>query len=111
MNEINDLIADMTAAAKSNPDHIVDFKSLFVVSVINILWAILGGQRFRRDDERFIQLLINVEEFLRGGNALLASFPIPFFIVRLFPSLPGLLGINTQLFVPLQKFIKVTSLI
>ncbi|XP_032795655.1 methyl farnesoate epoxidase [Daphnia magna] len=108
MNEINDLIADITATSNANPDHIVDFKGMFVVSVINILWTFLGGKRFRRDDEMFKKLSINVEQFLHGGNALKISFPIPAFILRSFPSLPRLLGISTQLFVPLQKFIKET---
>ncbi|KAI9552867.1 hypothetical protein GHT06_020751 [Daphnia sinensis] len=96
MDEINDLIVDIAVAAESNPDNIVDFK------------ACLMCQRFRHDDEMFKKLLANVERFLRGGNALRANIPVPAFVVRLFPSLPRLLGINTQLFIPLQKFIKET---
>jgi hypothetical protein len=45
MDEISDLISDITEAAKSDPDHVVDFKAIFTVSVFNILWAIIGGKR------------------------------------------------------------------
>ncbi|XP_046454333.1 methyl farnesoate epoxidase-like isoform X1 [Daphnia pulex] len=108
MGEITDLISEITATAKSNRDHVVDFKSIFSVSVINILWAIIGGKRFQRDDPKFKKLLDNIDQFLQSGNVLQANLPVPAILVRLFPSLPGWLGINTQLFVPIQKFIEET---
>jgi hypothetical protein len=108
MGEITDLISEITATAKSNRDHVVDFKSIFSVSVINILWAIVGGKRFQRDDPKFKKLLDNIDKFLQSGNVLQANLPVPAILVRLFPSLPGWLGINTQLFVPIQKFIEVS---
>ena len=57
IDEINDLISDMTETAKSDPGHVVDFKSIFTVSAINILWAIIGGKRFQRDNVKFKKLL------------------------------------------------------
>ncbi|EFX83960.1 hypothetical protein DAPPUDRAFT_47261 [Daphnia pulex] len=108
MDEIADLISEISTTAKSNPDHVVDFKSIFSVSVINILWAIIGGKRFQRDDPKFKKLLDNIDQFLGSGNVAQANLPIPAFLVRLFPSLPGRLGIKTQLFVPIQKFIEET---
>jgi hypothetical protein len=107
MDEIADLISEFRTTAESNPDHVVDFKSIFSVSVINILWAIIGGKRFQRDDPKFKKLLDNIDQFLGSGNVAQANLPIPAFLVRLFPSLPGRLGIKTQLFVPIQKFIEV----
>lgn len=50
MEEINELTSDITEAAQSDPEHVVDFRLIFTVSVINILWAIVGGKRYRRDD-------------------------------------------------------------
>ncbi len=68
MEEISDLISDITETAKSDPGHIVNFKAIFTVSVINILWAIVGGKRYRRDDPAFKKLLDSIDEFVRGGN-------------------------------------------
>jgi hypothetical protein len=109
MGEITDLIAEITAVAKSNRDHVVDFKSIFSVSVINILWAIVGGKRFQRGDPKFKKLLDNIDQFLQSGKALqvLANLPVPAVLIRLFPSLPRWLGINTDLFIPLHNFIEV----
>jgi hypothetical protein len=108
MDEISDLISDITEAAKSDPDHVVDFKAIFTVSVFNILWAIIaGGKRYQRDDPAFKQLLANVDLFLRGGNIAQVFIPVPAFLVRLFPSLPSRLGLKDELFVPIQQFIEV----
>ena len=109
MEEINDLISEITATAKSDPEHVVDFKAIFSVSVINILWAIVGGKRFQRNDPQFKKLLDNVNQFLQSGNAVQANLPVPAFLIRHFPSLPRRLGINTELFHPIQKFIEVLS--
>ncbi len=70
MEEINDLISDITEAARSDPGHVVDFKLIFTVSVINILWAIVGGKRYRRDDPEFKKILDNIDQFVRAGNAV-----------------------------------------
>jgi hypothetical protein len=107
IDEINDLILDITAAAKSDPGHVVDFKAIFTVSVINILWAIIGGKRYQRDDLKFKKLLANIDMFLRAGNIAQVLFPVPAFLVRHFPSLPSLLGLQDDLFVPIQQFIEV----
>ena len=109
MDEINDLISEITATAKSDPEHIVDFKAIFSVSVINILWAIVGGKRFQRNDPQFKKLLDNVNKFLESGNAVQANLPVPAFLVRLFPSLPRILGMKTELFSSIQKIIMVIT--
>jgi hypothetical protein len=106
MDEISDLISDITEAAKSDPDHVVDFKAIFTVSVFNILWVIIGGKRFQRDNLEFKKLLNNLAQFLKCGN-IRALLPIPAFLIRLFPSLPGKLGINGDLCLPVQQFIEV----
>ncbi|XP_046454340.1 methyl farnesoate epoxidase-like isoform X1 [Daphnia pulex] len=105
MDEISDLILDITEAAKSDPDHVVDFKAIFTVSVFNILWVIIGGKRFQRDNLEFKKLLNNLAQFLKCGN-IRALLPIPAFLIRLFPSLPGKLGINGDLCIPVQQFIE-----
>jgi hypothetical protein len=108
MDEIRDLIDEIRKQGQSNEDYIVDFKGIFVVSVVNILWAIVGGERFKRDDVRFKRLLEDIDLFFRVGNPVRANFPVPVFLLRLFPGLRSYFGVQTDMFEPLQKFIKVS---
>lgn len=110
MEEIRDLIDEIKNQAKSNVDNVVDFKGIFVVSVVNILWAIVGGERFRRDDARFKRLLEDIDLFFRVGNPVRANVPIPAILLRLFPGLRSYFGVQTDMFEPLQKFIKVSAI-
>ncbi|EFX83962.1 hypothetical protein DAPPUDRAFT_47355 [Daphnia pulex] len=107
-DEIRDLIDEIKKQGRSNDDFIVDFKGIFVVSVVNILWAIVGGERFQRDDARFKRLLEDIDLFFRVGNPVRANFPVPVFLLRLFPGLRSYFGVQTDMFEPLQKFIKET---
>lgn len=107
IDEINELLSDIDSVSKSDPDNVVDFRLIFSVSVINILWAIIGGKRYKRDDEAFKELLVSVEKFLRSGNAVRSSLPVPAFVLRNFPTLVEKIGINATLFDPVQKFIEV----
>ena len=109
MDEINDLLSDIKSAAQSDPDHVVDFNDIFTVSIINSLWAILCGKRYQRDDAAFKHLLSLIVQFLRGGSPVGGGVPIPAFLIRLFPSLPKLFGADTELFVPIQAFIRVVG--
>lgn len=108
MEEIRDLIDEMKNQANSNTESVVDFKGIFVVSVVNILWAIVGGERFQRDDARFKRLLDDIDLFFRVGNPVRANVPIPAFLLKLFPSLRSYFGVQTDMFEPLQSFIKVS---
>lgn len=107
VDEVQDLIKDIKESADSHPNKVVDFTGVFNVSVINILWAIIGGKRFQRDDAIFRKLLFDVDQFLKSSNIAGATFPLPAFLVRRFPSILKLLGFNTQLIHPLQNFIEV----
>ncbi len=107
MDEITDLLSDLKSSAQSDPDYIVDFKEVFTVPIINMLWAILCGKRYQRNDEAFNKLLALIIKFVRGGNSIGAEFPMPAFLIRMFPSLPRFFGIDTELFLPIQEFIKV----
>ena len=109
-DEIRDLLSDMKSAAQSDPDHIVDFNGILTVSIINILWAILCGKRYQRDDVEFKKLLNILQIIFRGANVVGANYPIPAFLIRLFPALPKMIGIDTRLFTPIQEFIKVKTL-
>ena len=105
--EINELLDELRASAASNVDGIVDMKGVFSVSIVNILWAIIGGERFKRNDAKFIKLLDTIEEFFRSGNTAAASIPIPKFMFKIFPILYKLTGTRSDLFVTIQDFINV----
>jgi len=104
--EIHEMLDDLRASAASNPAGIVDFKGVFSVSIINVLWAIIGGERFQRNDAKFIHLLNTIEEFFRSGNVARANIPIPEFLLKRFPVLYKVIGARGDLFVTLQNFIK-----
>ena len=111
MDEISELIDEMKHTAKSDPDGIVDFKDLFTVSVINILWAIIGGKRFNRDDEDFKRLLYHIGVLFKTGNTTRANIPVPMFILKIFPGLKKRIAFDSDLFKPLQNFIRVNLLL
>lgn len=107
LDEVQELVNEIKELAKSDPNHVVEFKGMFSLSVINILWAIIGGKRFQRDDDEFRKLLDCIDKFLKGSNAVRANIPVPAVLVRLFPSIPKFLGLDTSLFHPIQKFVMV----
>ncbi|KAI9552865.1 hypothetical protein GHT06_020749 [Daphnia sinensis] len=108
MEEIRDLIDEIKNQGKSNEDYIVDFKGIFVVSVVNILWAIVGGERFQRSDAKFKRLLEDIDLFFRVGNPVRANVPVPVFLLQMFPRLRSYFGVESDMFEPLQTFIKET---
>ena len=110
MEEINDLISEMSETAKSNAEHVVDFNDIFKVSMVNILWGIVGLKCYRRSDPTFKKLFDSIEEFLQNGrNIVIGNLPIPEFLIRVFPSLPRILGMKTELFSSIQKIIMVKT--
>lgn len=108
--EIHDLVEAIRIGAKLNADAIVDFENLFSMSMINILWAMVGGERFSHQDTRLKQLLGIVELFFRSGNLVRSNIPMPGFMLRVFPKLREYLGIRNDVFEPLQDFIRVKIL-
>jgi methyl farnesoate epoxidase / farnesoate epoxidase len=104
--EIEDLMEEIRAHQLAHGS--VDFKGMFNLSLINILWALVGGERFRRDDRRLARLLDIVDNFVRSADFTRANIPLPDFCLRYFPSLTRkLLGLRNDLFTPLQDFIRV----
>jgi len=107
-DEIHQLFDEMRTTAASNPDGIVDFKGVFTPSVVNVLWAVLGGQRFHRNDEKFKNLLDINEMVFRSTKPGLAFLPIPEFLFRKFPILFKMVGTRGDLLVTVQDFIRET---
>ncbi|KAI9553139.1 hypothetical protein GHT06_021032 [Daphnia sinensis] len=108
MGELGDLIKDIENKCQSNLKRIVDFKGIFQVSVINILWAIIAGERFQRNDPKFQQLLTANELIFRAGNIVRGSIPIPALVLKHFRFVREFIGIKTELIEPIHKFIQGT---
>lgn len=105
--EIYDLIEETRMIANSNPDHVVDFKAMFNLTLMNILWAIIGGERFKHNDPQLKHLLSIVEMFFRSGEVVRANLPVPGFVLRNFPFVRKFVGLRNDMFEPLQDFIRV----
>jgi len=85
-DEIAELLLRMKAESKSNPDGIVDFKHIFRLPNLNIIWAFVAGKRFQSDDSEFAKLTDSVELMGRGINLFLALvFPVPQSVLNLLP--------------------------
>ena len=111
LEEIQDLIEDIASASKSDPNHVVDLQSTFKLSVINILWAIVGGKRFQRDDINFVNFVSFIDKFMRSTNIIGAIIPIPAWLLKLFPFVGGWLGFNARLVRPLQEYCEVNKVV
>lgn len=107
--EIEDLLEEIRACQLVQHGS-VDFKGMFNLSLINILWALIGGERFKRDDQRLSHLLDIVDNFVHSADFTRANIPLPDFCLSYFPSLTRkLLGLRNDLFTPLQDFIRVNN--
>lgn len=107
LEEIGDLVRDIGAESESDPHRVVDMKGKFSVSVINVLWNVVAGHRFRRDDAQFQKLVTITELFFSSGNPLRAAINIPIFMYRIFPWLRKLTGARGDLVKQLMDFFEV----
>ena len=107
--EVQDFLGEIHRRAKSNPCGVVEFSSLFNVSVVNILWAMVAGERFKRTDARFLSLLSNIQSLFRVSNQLRAATPVPLYLMRFLPFLKQYIGLRDELFVPMQQFVMVRA--
>jgi len=109
-NVVNEVIADFLANLKDkssfDPNRVVNFKRIFNVSIINILWATVAGRRFQLDDAKLDNLIARLEFMFRSGNMLIAAIPIPVRIVRFFPCLEKVFGISKEIWDPIRHFIQ-----
>lgn len=108
--EIHELLEDLSVIAVAHPEQIVNFRSIFAVSIINIFWAIIAGERFERGDAKFLVLLRTVEQFFRSGNAATANLPVPKCLLKKLPALNKLVRVSGALSATLQDFVKVKYL-
>lgn len=109
LDEVQDFLGEIRRRAETDPRCVVDFASLFNVSVVNILWAMVAGDRFKRGDARFQSLLANIQSLFRVGNQLRAATPIPLYVMRVLPFLKQYIGLRDELFVPMQQFVLVRA--
>lgn len=107
LDEITELADEIRTESQSHPQSVVDMKGKLNGSAINILWSIVGGERFRRDDAKFHKLLRALEQFFRSGNFLLAMINIPAVVYRCFPWLRNITGSRSDLVEQLIMFFQV----
>ncbi len=105
--EIRELLADIHAEADSNPSGLVDFQSRFKIPVINILWVLVAGKRFQRNDVQLARLIKSLENMFQGGNMLMGAASIPSFLFRLFPALQKPFGVHKSMLEDIEHFIQV----
>jgi hypothetical protein len=53
---------------KKSKDSVISVDDKFGISVINILWAIMAGVRYKHDDENFKKMLNLIQDSFRAGN-------------------------------------------
>ncbi len=102
-------MAEIRQLAERDSSGVVDFQGFFNVPILNLLWAIVAGHRFRRDDAEFKKLLNYLEGFMRAGNILRGNVSVPKFVYRVFPALRDYLGDRSDLMQPLVRFFEVKS--
>lgn len=107
--EIRDLIELIRKQSKSNPKNIVDFEGIFNFFNLNVLWTLIGGERFSLNDARVAHLLDIIAYFHRHFKPLTSSLPVPKCLLQIFPWLRKTLGVRNDIFQPLQDFIRVNQ--
>lgn len=107
-DEINDIIQEIRAQAQSS-NGLVNFSGMFNLSLLNILWALIGGERFKHDDAKLKRLVDAVKLFFRAGNQTRGGIPVPKFLIKHVPLLRKVIGLRTELFNPVQEFIRVSG--
>ncbi|XP_067013413.2 methyl farnesoate epoxidase [Anabrus simplex] len=78
---------------------------LFNISSVNVLWGVMAGMRYKRDDPELRNLLDNLTKLFRAGNVTGATLRVIFpFLKRIAPSLVD--DGTTKTFHQLHHFIR-----
>lgn len=104
-DEANQLLEKMEQIENS-PEKIVNFKHLFTMPVLNILWGMISSVRTSADDEKLKRLVILVNNIVTAtpiGGTILDLFPGLRFI---FPNLTGVAYIR-RMVTELQEYFEV----
>lgn len=87
--ELNDLTQSISLEiSKGNP--IINMKQYFTISVLNILWNMIAGYRFSRDDAKLHNLLKLLDRLIKASvvgssrMSALIAFPIVGRLVNIF---------------------------
>lgn len=74
VEEIRDLLVEIAAIREPDPEHAVDFKSIFKTSIVNSLWNLIGGKRLERNEIEFKRLLANIDQLLQTNSEVQKNF-------------------------------------
>lgn len=109
-DEIQELINEMKEKAALHSDSVIEFKGIFNLSALNVLWVMVAGFRFRRDDARLRFLLDLIDKIFRTGNSILGTIQLPEFVTRTFPVLKKYFGTGLEYVKIIQQFLLVIRL-
>jgi methyl farnesoate epoxidase / farnesoate epoxidase len=109
LDEIQELLGEISAAAEADPGRVVNYKGIFDISLINVLWSIVGGERYRRGDQYLKRLLRLIETIFRSGNAVGACTPIPLIVFKMFPKLRKYFGTRNDLVKEIIEYFEVKT--
>lgn len=82
--EVAECIERFRKTVSEAKDSVTHAHDMFGVSVVNILYAIMCGKRYKYDDEQFLDIYKKVVTTLRAGNPL-GNFINDYPILRYFP--------------------------
>lgn len=100
--EIRDLMEDIETQRIRNPTKgSVNFKGFFSISLVNVIWAFIAGQRFERSDKRLLKLLDYTNRLV--GSVSVIRGGIPTFILKWLPVVRS----RFKLMESLKSFIRV----
>ena len=108
--EIDHLTRQLKNSFDGSADNlVVNMKGVFTAPVVNILWTIIAGERFRPRDVDFERLLGIIETIFQAPFSVGAVISVPEFLLRLFPFLKQYFSVRHELFEPLVQFIRVLT--
>lgn len=89
---------------------VINFKGLFNLPMLNVLWALIGGERYSHDDARLKTLLGAADLLFRNDDSIQNETPIPPFLLRWIPMLRDYVLVRSEARKQIQDFIRVLSL-
>ena len=85
---------------------IVNFENRFNLPLINVLWALVGGERFKHDDIKLNRLVAIVRAFVSNIQASRLALPMPAFLLKWPVFCKMFIGAPMDIFQAVQGFIR-----
>jgi len=110
-DELDDLTKSLSAQLASG-NNVVNMKQYFTISVLNILWNMIAGYRFSRDDAKLHNLLRLLDRLVKasalGSTRMSAAIAFPI-LQKAFSTFSKHNQIRWELFSSMHQFFRVTK--